>query len=209
MMMTRSRLATALATLVSLAAMACGTADGAEPSATTAAPTSTPTSSAAISTPSIAGGLALGPGLTDFTLSDANTGGEVTLSKAAADGPVVLVLYRAFWCTFCRAQLNELQEQYGEIRSLGGEVLAVSMDNLDQTQGLVQQVGIEFPVLYSSKDPAIPLAYSGLMDNGMNAFPSTYIIGTDGQLKWEYVGDDYTDYAPTAEVLAQLEALAG
>ena len=82
------------------------------------------------------------------------------------------------------------------------------MDDLSETEQLVRQVGIEFPLLYSSGDPTIPLAYSGLMDGGANAFPGTYIIGTDGQLKWEYVGENYTDYAPTTEVIAQLEALA-
>lgn len=83
------------------------------------------------------------------------------------------------------------------------------MDDLSQTEQLVQQVGIEFPLLYSSGDPTVPLAYAGLMDSDTNAFPGTYIIGADGQLKYEFVGEDYTQYAPTDEVIEQLEALAG
>jgi hypothetical protein len=83
------------------------------------------------------------------------------------------------------------------------------MDNLSETEQLVRQVGIEFPLLYSSGDPTVPLAYAGLMDNGANAFPATYIIRADGTLHWQYIGDDYTDWAPTSEVIAQLTALSG
>jgi peroxiredoxin len=41
-------------------------------------------------------GLALGPGLHDFTLPDAH-GGQVTLSQYLGDKVVVLTFYRAWW----------------------------------------------------------------------------------------------------------------
>ncbi len=41
--------------------------------------------------------LSLGPGLTDFTLPNANGGASVKLSSYLGKKSVVLVFYRAFW----------------------------------------------------------------------------------------------------------------
>jgi hypothetical protein len=45
------------------------------------------------------------------------------------------------------------------------------MDDLGDTAQLVQSLSIQFHVLYSSGNPDVRLAYSGLMDAGANAFP--------------------------------------
>lgn len=83
------------------------------------------------------------------------------------------------------------------------------MDDLGDTAQLVQRVGIQFPVLYSSGNPDIPLAYSGLMDAGSNAFPGTYVIGKDRLIHYKFVGRDHRERAPVSEIidaLRQLEA---
>ena len=81
------------------------------------------------------------------------------------------------------------------------------MDNLSETGQLVQRVGIQFPVLYSSGNTDVPLAYSGLMDSGSNAFPGTYVIGKDRLIHYEFVGGDHTDRAPVSEIIDALRQL--
>jgi peroxiredoxin len=83
----------------------------------------------------------------------------------------------------------------------------VSMDDLGDTAQLVQRVGIQFPVLYSSGNSDVPLAYSGLMDSGANAFSGTYVIGTDRAIHYEFVGSDHTDRAPASEIIDALRQL--
>ena len=92
---------------------------------------------------------------------------------------------------------------------MGAEVLAISIDDLRETESIVGRVGLSFPVLYSSGDPTVPLAYSGLMDGGTHPFPGTYVIGRDGQLHYEFVGRNYIERAPTSEVMDVLRRLAG
>jgi peroxiredoxin len=83
----------------------------------------------------------------------------------------------------------------------------VSMDDLRDTAQLVQRVGIQFPVLYSSGNTDVPLAYSGLMDSGANAFPGTYVIGKDRQIHYQFVGKNHTDRAPVSEIIDALRQL--
>ncbi len=84
----------------------------------------------------------------------------------------------------------------------------MSMDDLRDTGEIVRRVGLNFPVLYSSGDPAIPLAYSGLMDGGSHPFPGTYVIGKDGLIHYEFIGRNYFERAPTNDVLDVLRQLA-
>ena len=81
------------------------------------------------------------------------------------------------------------------------------MDDLGDTAQLVQRVGIQFPVLYSSGNLDIPLAYSGLMDAGSNAFPGTYLIGKDRLIHYEFVGDSHTERPSTGEIIEALRQL--
>ena len=56
-----------------------------------------PTMTVAATSVTVAKELSLGPGLTDFTLPNANGGASVKLSSYLGKKSVVLVFYRAFW----------------------------------------------------------------------------------------------------------------
>jgi peroxiredoxin len=109
---------------------------------------------------------------------------------------------------YCRAQLDELADNYAAIAGLNAEVLAVSVDNLADTQGLVQAFGLPFPVLYTSNESAVPDAYGvfALHEQG-RAAPSVFIIGRDGWLRWRQVSSHVYDRAQLADILAELKKL--
>ena len=54
----------------------------------------------------------------------------------------------------------ELQQHHDEIAQTGAEVLAISTDDLSGASDIIQQGNINFPILYTSGDSAVPEAYT-------------------------------------------------
>lgn len=98
-----------------------------------------------------------------------------------------------------------MQRIYDEIAGRGAEVLAVSMDNLSGAESLARRVGIDFPVLYTSNDSAVPRAYNvfNRLNDGL-ATPSVFIIDADGRIVWQKVGRSKTDRVSGSTVLRNL-----
>jgi peroxiredoxin len=101
-----------------------------------------------------------------------------------------------------------LQKNYATVQGLSGEVVAVSVDALNDTRQLVKDFGLPFPVLYTSGDPAAPRAY-GVYELyvPLQAAPSVFIVDRAGKLRWKNVGSHYNDVPSAAEVIAQLKKL--
>lgn len=89
-------------------------------------------------------------------------------------------------------------------------MIAVSTDDLKGAEYAVQEFGAQFPVAYSSRDPAVPSEYGvfNLHGDGL-ASASTFIIGKDGQLKWKDVGTRYSEHVPASTIIARLKELEG
>ena len=100
----------------------------------------------------------------------------------------------------------QLQNRYDEIRSLGAEIIAVSMDDLRNAGKIVERTGIEFPILFTEGEPGVPMAYDVFNVHRDNlAAPAVFIIGRDGQLHWKFL--DRTNYAvrpPARTVINEL-----
>ncbi len=61
----------------------------------------------------------------DFTLPDVR-GGDLRLSEALKQGPVVLSFSRGGWCPFCNLEFNALQQRLPEMKALGATLIGVS-----------------------------------------------------------------------------------
>lgn len=100
----------------------------------------------------------------------------------------------------------ELQRSYDEISAADAEILAISTDDLNGAEAAVRNFGAEFPILYTSRDPAVPLSYDRFNKFGDGlASAAVYVIDTDGVIRWANLGSDYTHQVSGGEVL---EALA-
>ncbi len=85
-------------------------------------------------------------------------------------------------------------------------MLAVSIDDLSQATHAVEQLGLEFPVLYD-KTGDVVRSY-GVFNQGTGyATPSTFIIDTEGVVRWEFIGST-SHRTPTGDILKQLEQLS-
>jgi len=60
----------------------------------------------------------------------------------------LLLFYRGHWCPYCRQQLLDFQRESAQLNELGAEVVALSVDSLEQAQQTAERHRLTFPVLY-------------------------------------------------------------
>jgi peroxiredoxin len=75
-------------------------------------------------------------------------GGEMTIPQDLVGRWAVLLFYRGHWCPYCRQQLLDFQRAREHLNELGAEVVALSVDSLEQAQQTVERHRLSFPVLY-------------------------------------------------------------
>jgi peroxiredoxin len=75
-------------------------------------------------------------------------GGEMSIPEDLAGRWAVLLFYRGHWCPYCRQQLLDFQRERAQLNELGAEVVALSIDSLEQAQQTVERHRLTFPVLY-------------------------------------------------------------
>ena len=73
---------------------------------------------------------------------------EMTIPRDLEDGWAVLLFYRGHWCPYCRQQLLDFQRAREQLDELGAQVVALSVDSLEQAQQTVERHRLSFPVLY-------------------------------------------------------------
>ena len=91
---------------------------------------------------------------------------------------------------------------------MNAEILAVSMEDLSNADYAVRALGFPFPILYDlDADVVEDYRVFNLHNNNLPT-PSTFIIDTEGNIRWEYIGRSAkTDRAPISEIVAQLRML--
>ncbi|MGE0267051.1 MAG: peroxiredoxin family protein [Candidatus Omnitrophota bacterium] len=157
-------------------------------------------------------------------------GKTVKLSEMYQNGPVVLIFYRGAWCPYCVRHLRSFQDRLDEIRALGADVLAVSVDQQEFAQKTVSENTLGFEVI---TDPAADILkeynlifqvpdelaekykneykidlelHSGRTDHVI-AVPATFIIANDGQIIFAYANEDYKVRTEPQEVIDALKEM--
>lgn len=160
-----------------------------------------------------------------FTLPSASAE-PVALAQLLAHGPVVLVFYRGNWCPYCNVQLRAYQQLLPQLAQHGATLVAVSPQTPDLTSLTASEKALSFPVLSdvgnvvarqyglaykvgaavadTLRSVGIDLgAHNGTSDDEL-PLTATFIIGTDGLVKWSWVDADFKHRADPAEILAAL-----
>ena len=100
-----------------------------------------------------------------------------------------------------------MQNDYQAIKDLQAEVLAVSVDNLPRAGYVVDRLGLEFPIMYDPQtDMVKEYGVFNLLNDGL-ATPSTFVIDTQGKIRWKYVGVGIYDRPSTRSIIRQLKEL--
>lgn len=117
------------------------------------------------------------PPLAARTLDDR----ELVLAQFA--GRVVLVNFWATWCAPCVAEmpsLSRLRERMGPQRL---EVVGVNFqENAARIEPFVRRLGVAFPIV-RDHDGSLRKAWQ------VNVFPTTFVVGPAGDVRWVVVGE--------------------
>ena len=158
----------------------------------------------------------------EFELKD-STGKLVRSHDLLALGPLVIKFFRGRWCPYCVTELESWRDLYGRVREMGALMVAITPQTERQSDFMVGQHGLPFPVL---SDPGNTVAEKfGLLYtipeyhrdyylsilvnlpfiNGDKSWrlplPATYVIGRDGKVLYAEAHADFRVRPEPEEVL--------
>jgi peroxiredoxin len=163
----------------------------------------------------------------EFALKDSNSR-VVRSAPLIAAGPLVIKFFRGRWCPYCMTELEAWRDAYGRLRERGVSLVAISPQVERQSDFMVGQHGLPFPVL---SDPGCTIAaqfglaytvpeyhrqyYRSILVNipfvnGDESWklplPATYVIGRDGRVVF---AEAHADFRVRPEPEEAMAALAG
>jgi peroxiredoxin len=131
----------------------------------------------------------------DFAF-ESTAGATVRLSETLDDGPTVVVAFRGTWCSYCAEQLETFSQlEYDLWRHLDVDVLPVAGASVPDLRAMRDRFDLSLQLL---SDPALELAeeYTEIEDNAAHGeilVPATFIVDTDGIVRYEQVGENAAD----------------
>ncbi|MCF7805334.1 MAG: AhpC/TSA family protein [Candidatus Marinimicrobia bacterium] len=164
--------------------------------------------------------LLVGQSVPDVQLTTVK-GRAFDLTEAIAEKPTLLIFYRGGWCPFCNMHLAELHSIQDDLRELGYQILAISMDRpaklresltehdlgytllSDSAAVATKAFGLAFRATNSNTDRLE--SYSG-RDHHILPVPAAFIVGTDGMIKFEYINPNYKVRVKSEVILAAAKA---
>lgn len=170
-------------------------------------------------------GLKVGDTAPAFTAKDQD-GKKITLKEALMKGPVVILFYRGQWCPHCSKQLSHFSDSLQAITGKGATLLAVTPETSENIRKTIGKTKASFPILEDegmvilksykvnfAVDEKTITRYKGYgidfdLANGTNGanlpVPATYIIGTDGKIRYAFFNTDYRKRASVKDILDNL-----
>jgi peroxiredoxin len=158
------------------------------------------------------------------------TGTVVDSRELLGRGPLVISFYRGGWCPYCNIELRALQARLPEIEALGAGLVAISPEVPDRAAMAAGSNTLTFPVLCDQDNQVArrfrlthriaPEVVEYQLGNGNDVaayngtgiaevpLPATYVVGTDGIVRYAFVDADYTRRADPDAILGVLRDLA-
>jgi peroxiredoxin len=156
-------------------------------------------------------------------------GKKIDLADLYAKGPVVLTFYRGGWCPYCTKALSQWQTKLSTLSEVGGTFVAITPEkptyiastkdqrNLEYTvlSDADAEAGRAFKVQFTLDDETIE-KYKGygidLTEHNANGewtlpAPATFVIDTDGVIRWVFADWDYSKRADPDEVIRAVRKL--
>jgi peroxiredoxin len=166
----------------------------------------------------------------EFTLPDA-TGRPVRSADLLALGPLILNFFRGRWCAYCVTELEAWRDLYPRLRESGALLAAISPQTARQSDFMVGQHGLPFPVLtdagcalaeqfglaYTIPDYHRDYYRSILVNipfvNGDQTWrlvlPATYVLARDRRVLYAQASADFRVRPEPEDVLAAALAAVG
>jgi len=147
-----------------------------------------------------------------FELSLAS-GETYTFDPDNREAPAIIVFYRGGWCPYCGAHLMDMRRAEEAVLEMGYELLFLSADSVESLARSLEEKDIQYTLLSDNDlvaakaygvafkvDPAtvarylehgIDLEKESGRTHQMLPVPAVFIVGVDGEIKFEYVNPNY------------------
>ncbi len=151
----------------------------------------------------------VGDPMIDFALPSVNAGDAVRLSDYQGVKPVVLAFTRIFteklFCPYCYPHINELNQRYQEIKDTGAELIMVSSTDSQQSQEIVDNLHLDYPLLY---DPECKIFRKYGVGQALGApLPAQFVIDKAGKITFRHLFSFVDGHATTDQILTEIEKL--
>lgn len=166
----------------------------------------------------------------DIELLDAQ-GNTVHLADLYAEGPVVLTFYRGGWCPYCTRALSAWAKKLPELTAAGGTLVALTPQKPELVDETKSEHELEYVVLSDAEGEAgrafmvqfsldkktiekykgygIDLTEHNAEGEWTLPAPATFVIDTDGIIRWVWADWDYSQRADPDDVIKAVEKIAG
>lgn len=163
-----------------------------------------------------------------FVLPDSKNESR-SLTDYLSRGPLVISFYRGAWCPYCNLEINALQSRLQDITAAGGQLIAISPQVPDKSVDQISNSQLTFDVLsdignklakecglvFTLPESLRPIYEAWEIDipghNGNNSFelpiPATYIIDSNGDVRYAHIDMDYTKRLEPDIIIEQLKSL--
>lgn len=142
--------------------------------------------------------LRLGTQLPSFTLQSLQ--GEPVSSENFKGHKTLYLFYRGNWCPLCVAQIREVAEQYRELAKLGVEVILISPQSQQHSQGLAARFDVPMQ-FYADPDNSAAQTLGLMHEGGVPAgiqgydkdtvYPTVIITDETGKIIYLDLTDNY------------------
>ena len=150
--------------------------------------------------------LAIGSMAPDFELVNQH-GQKISLSSYQGKKNVVVIFYPFAFSGICTGELCALRDDLAAFQNDKVELISISCDPMYANKVFAEQEGYKFQVLSDFwPHGAIAKAYGVFDENRGCATRGSFIIGTDGKIKWMVV-NGLGEARNIAEYKAALSAL--
>ena len=143
----------------------------------------------------------------DFSLRDVSNNKIALFNLLETNKSVTIVFFRGHFWGIWQSQLVELQQIYPQFKEYASEVVAISMDNVEEMQGLSSQLGLDYYLLSDPSGSVIKqYGVYNLLGDGV-ATPSVFVISDDKSVAWKYVGKTISDRPTDTTILTKVKML--
>ena len=172
--------------------------------------------------------LPVGAQAPSFALLNAD-GRMVRSEDMLALGPLVIKFFRGRWCPYCVTELEAWRDLYGQVRELGALLVAVSPQTNRQSDFMVAQHGIPYPMLWDEgcqlaaqfgvaydipeqqrldyREMLLTLPFVNGEKSWQLPIPATFIVDRDGKILFAEAHADFRVRSEPEDVLRALSSI--
>lgn len=172
--------------------------------------------------------LGIGAKMPSFTLQDIG-GKSVNSDELLKEGNLVIVFYRGSWCPFCNLYLQQLQNSAAAIKDAGGHIVAISVENPDNSSSVARKNELQFTVLSDPKletarkfgivyqlapetdetykSRGLDVAEHNEMQKAELPLGATYVVNQKGEIVYAFLDTDYKKRAEPEVIIENLKKI--